>query len=273
VVGRRFADVLARACAGQSIRRTVSPEPGNECGDATQRYLRMSAPERFAQDVRVSELNAKVVSRQMHCCGVVVADDVWPLLDPAGVEVVVERAGELLLDASLAGEHRGRASECLLRYGVTFGPTLPSGEGADAEPAFADVGHHRVEQVDGFAVAQLLVRIALNDSSLGVSFDGGRGPLARPVEVMLGSFELLLADVDVLADGPPTPAWRIVEPMLCRAMTPSCFHCPSLGQVEGVSVGGGRGGNLGEVGVCARGCGSGLSTPRRLLRLAGFGVS
>ncbi len=184
----------------------------------------------------------------------------------------MEGGGEPLIGASLACEHGEGAVECLLRYVVAMGPALPGREGADVEPVLAEGGHHRVEEVDGVPVAQLFVRIALNGGCLGVAFDGRGGSVPGAFEVELGSFELLLGDVDFVAEGAAVPARCCVESMLCRAVTPSCFRCSGLSVVQRVSIASGCGRHLSEVSVGACDCVGDSSPPHRLLRFPGFGV-
>ena len=96
-----------------------------------------------------------------------------------------------------------------------MGPALPGVECADVEPVFADGGHHRVEEVDGVAVAELVVRVALVGDCPGVAFDGGAGSSTGALEVVLGAFELLLGGVDLAAQVAALPARGGVESMLC----------------------------------------------------------
>ena len=95
---------------------------------------------------------------------------------------------------------RARRTRCggRCREVVAFGPVLPGGEGLDVEPLLADGGQHGVEEVDGVAVAELIVCVALVGDCVGVAFDGGGGSLAGAFEVVLGPLELLLGDVEVV---------------------------------------------------------------------------
>ena len=99
------------------------------------------------------------------------------------------------------------------------------------EPVFADGGRHRVEEVDGVAAAELVVRVALVGDCSGVAFDGGAGSSTGALEVVLGAFELLLGGVDLAAQVAALPARGGVESMLCGAMTPACFDRSGLGVV------------------------------------------
>ena len=143
-----------------------------------------------------------------------------------------------------------------------MGPALPGGESLDVAPVFADGGQHRVEEVDGVAAAELVVRVALVGDCPGVAVDGGAGSSPGALEVVLGAFELLLGGVDVAAQGTALPARGGVESMLCGAMTPACFDRSGLGVVEGLSIGGGCCGHFRKNNVgahCRSGC---LSSPR-----------
>jgi hypothetical protein len=91
--------------------------------------------------------------------------------------------------------------------------------------------HHRVEHVDGLAVAEFVVRVALNGDSLGVPLYRWGGPSPGVFQVTLGSFELLLGDVGLVSQGSTLPAWRGLESMVRGAVAAPCFHRPSLGVV------------------------------------------
>ena len=140
------------------------------------------------------------------------------------------------------------------------------------EPVFADGGQHGVEPVDGVAVPELLVCVALVGDRLGVAFDGGGGSLAGAFEVVLGPVELLLGDVEFVAERAALPARGGVESMLRGGVASACVDGAGLGVVQGVSIGGGCGRHLGENGVgvvCGGGC---LGSSGSTLRLAGLCV-
>ena len=83
------------------------------------------------------------------------------------------------------------------------------------ETVFADGGHHRVEEVEGVAAAELVVCVALVGDRPGVAVDGGAGSLTGALEVVLGVFELLLGGVDLAAQVAALPARGGVESMSC----------------------------------------------------------
>lgn len=53
-----------------------------------------------------------------------------------------------------------------------MGPALPGVEDAHVELPFADGGRHRVESIDGVAVAKLFMRVQLGCDGLPVLLDG-----------------------------------------------------------------------------------------------------
>jgi len=107
-------------------------------------------------------------------------------LDWCSAEVVAEGGGELLLGARSVGEHSEGSAEGPAGEVVAFGPLLPRLEGLDVEPLLAYGGQRGVEEPDGVAVAKLIVRVPLVGCCVSVAFDGRRGPLAGPFEVVLG---------------------------------------------------------------------------------------
>ena len=220
---------------------------------------------------RASQLDAEVVLSDLRYGDVDTAAVAWPWFD-RGAEVVAEGGGEMLFDAGLVSEHGTRGVEGAVGEVVALGPALPGAERLDAAALFADGGEHRVEEVDGVAVAELFVGVAPVGDRLGVAFDGGGGSLAGACEVVLGSFELLLGDVDFGAQGAALSAWGGVESMLGGCVTAPCFDGAGVGVVQGVSVGGGCCCHLGEDGVGVGRGGGCLGAPRCPLRLAGLGV-
>ena len=178
-------------------------------------------------------------------------------LDWCSAEVVAEGGGELLLEARSVSEHSEGSVEGPGGDVVAFGPLLPRREGLDVEPLLADGGQHGVEELDGVAVAKLIVRVPLVGDCVSVAFDGRRGSLAGPFEVVLGPLELVLGDVEVVAGRAPLPAWGGVESVLGGGVASACLDGAGLGVVQGVSVGGGCCRHLDQHGVGAgrgRGC-------------------
>ena len=84
-----------------------------------------------------------------------------------GAELVAEGGGELSFGSCLAGEYGDGAVEFGVGYVMAVGPVVPGGEAADVEPVFADGGEHGVEAVDGVAVAELVVGLALGRQAPG----------------------------------------------------------------------------------------------------------
>jgi hypothetical protein len=194
---------------------------------------------------RASQLDAEVgLSDMLHGDGDVTAV-AWPWFD-RGAEVVAESGGEMLFHARLVSEHGTRGVEGAVGELVASGPTLPGGERLEAAAPFADGGQHRVEQVDGVAVAELIVRVALVGDGVGVAFDGGGGASPGTCEVVLGPVELPLGDMDVGAEGAALPPWGGVESMSRRRLTAVCFDRSGFGVVQGVSIGGRCGRHLGK---------------------------
>ena len=114
-------------------------------------------------------------------------------------DVLAKGGGELSLHTALTREHGERAVECSVRDVVALGPALPHHQRPDVEPLFADGGQHGVEAVDGVAVAQLFVCGAPVGDCSSMAFDDGGGSLAGSLEIVLGSVELSLGRVDVVA--------------------------------------------------------------------------
>ena len=184
---------------------------------------------------RASQLDAEVVLSDLLCADVDTTAVAWPWFD-RGAEVVAEGGGELLFHAGLVSEHGTCGVEGAVGEVVALCPALPGAERLDAAALFSDGGQHRVEQVDGVAAVELIVRVALVGDGVGVAFDGGGGASPGAGEVVLGPVELLLGDEDVGAEGATLSTWGSVESVLGRCVTAACFDRSGFGVVQGVSI-------------------------------------
>jgi hypothetical protein len=112
-----------------------------------------------------------------------VAGFVQHSLDWCFAEVVAEGGGELLLEARSVSEHSEHRADGVVGDVVALGPVLPGREGVDVEPLLPGRWQHGVEELDGVAVAELVVRVPLVDDCVSVPFDGGGGSTGAYVVV------------------------------------------------------------------------------------------